>query len=176
MPFGTLHIAKPLAAFEMKQILSVIILAFLIASCSDSDKILYGHNFDNGDWLLVNVNYAEKTLELIDDELILKNNKNGIWVTLLGDCGGTTCDGFLMLYKDGKLIKEDEYLTRSTLIESNELKNSYQKGIEWTIEPINETEFRIMWDSLKNENVYPTVYHTQPEDKDIIWAYKIEEE
>lgn len=64
----------------MKQILPIIILTFFLAGCSDSDKILHGHNFDNGDWLLVNVNYAEKTLELIDDELILKNNKNGIRV------------------------------------------------------------------------------------------------
>lgn len=148
----------------------------MTVSCSDSDKILHGHDFDKGDWLLVNVNYAEKTMELIDDELILRNNKDGIWVTPMGDCGGTTCDGFLKLYKDGMLIKQDEYLTRSALFETEELKNSYRTGTDWTIDPIDESRFAFLWDSLKTENVYPTVYHTQPADKDIIWAYKIEEE
>jgi len=146
-----------------------------MAGCSDSDKILDGHNFEKGDWLLVNVNYAEKTLELIDDELILKNNRNRIWVTPIGECGKTTCDGFLMLYKDGKLIAEDAYLTRSALHESTEIKNSYQTGTEWTLNPKNDSEFKHLWDSLKSKNYYPTIYHTQPADKDIIWAYKFDE-
>ena len=124
--------------------------------------------------MFVNVNYVDKTLELIDDESVLKQNKNGIWVTPLGDCGRTTCDGFLKLYKDGKLVKEDEYLTRAALVETNELKNSYRKGTDLTIDPIDESRFRFLWDSLKTENVYPTVYHIQPADKDIIWAYKID--
>ena len=157
----------------MKQIL-LIIFTIYITSCSDSDKLLVGHNFDEGNWLLVNVNYAEKTLELIDDESILKNNENGIWVTPLGECGSTTCDGFLKLYKDGILIARDEYLTRSVLFESAELKNNYQTGMKWTIDPIDESKFRIVWDSLINENAYPTVYHTQPADKDIILVYEMD--
>lgn len=158
----------------MTKILQIILLTVLLTSCTDSDKILQGNNFDEGDWLFVNVNYVDETLELIDDESVLKQNKNGIWVTPMGDCDGTTCDGFLKLYKDGKLIKEDEYLTRSALFETTELKNSYRKGTDWTIDPIDESRFSFLWDSLKTENVYPTVYHTQPADKDIIWAYKID--
>lgn len=159
----------------MKKILQIILLTALTTSCSDSDMILRGNNFDEGDWLFVNVNYADKTLELIDAEFVLEQNKDGIWVTPFGDCGGTTCDGFLMLFKDGKLVREDEYLTRSALFESDELRKSYRKGTDWTIDPIDESRFKFLWDSLETENVYPTVYHTQPEDKDIIWAYKIDE-
>jgi hypothetical protein len=146
-----------------------------LTGCSDSDKFLAGKDFENGDWLLVNVNYSERTLQIIEDETILRNNRDGIWVTPLGDCGGTTCDGFLKLYKDGKLIIQDEYLTRSALYESSEIKTGYKNGKEWTLDPANEVEFKLLWDSLKNVGSYPTIYHTQPADKDIIWAYRIEE-
>jgi len=159
----------------MKRLLYIIIVTLTLLGCSDSEKLLVGNDFENGDWLLVNVNYAEKTLQIIEDKTILKNNKNGIWVTPLGDCGGTTCDGFLKLYKDGKLIAEDEYLTRSALYESSEIKESYKTGKEWTIDPANEVAFKQLWDSLENVGSYPTIYHTQPADKDIIWAYRIEE-
>lgn len=144
----------------------------MISGCKDSDRILMNRDYDSGDWLFVNVNYAEKTLELIDNEQILKANQKGIWVTPAGDCGGTTCDGFLKLYKDGELIAEDEYLTRVALFESAEIKNAYQSGFEWTIDPKDSLDFTNKWDSLISQNVYPTRYHTQPADKDVIWAYK----
>lgn len=159
----------------MNRILQIIIFTLALTCCSGPDKLLNGHDFDKGDWLLVNVNYAEKTLQLIDDETILKNNKNGIWVSPAGDCDGTTCDGFLMLYKDGRLIAQDEYLTRSTLYESTKIKESYKKAVEWTIDPINNSKFKQLWDSLKNAGNYPTIYHAQPADKNIIWVYRIEE-
>jgi len=155
--------------------ISLLIICF--SNCNQSNNlILMKHNFNKGNWILVNVNYAEKTLEIIDDEEILKTNREGIKVTSFGECGGTTCDGFLKLYKDGILIKEDEYLSRTkmNLIESTIIKKAYKKGKEWTINPSNDEEFDRLWDSLKIANCYPTKYHTQPADKDIIWAYKIE--
>lgn len=92
----------------------------------------------------------------------------------MGECGGTTCDGFLKLYKDGKLIKEDAYLTRTALYESSRIKSAYKKGSEWTIDAIDKIEFDRKWDSLLKTKCYPTIYHTQPENKDIIWVYKTE--
>ncbi len=141
-----------------------------MTGCNKSNRLLADKDFENGDWLLVNVNYAEKTLKIIDDEQVLLNNKNGLWVTPFAECGGTTCDGF----KDGKLIAEDEYLTKAVLYESSAIKSSYEKGNEWTIDPIDKIDFDRKWDSLLKVNCYPTIYHTQPADKDIIWVYKIE--
>ena len=155
----------------MNRILQTTILSITLTCCTETDKLLNGQDFDKGDWLLVNVNYAEKTLQLIEDETILKNNKNGIWVMQAGDCDGTTCDGFLKLYKNGRLIAQDQYLTRSTLIESTEIKKSYKKGIEWTIDSISN--FKQLWDSLKNSGNYPTIYNEQPANKNIIWVYRI---
>lgn len=159
----------------MKQILNIFIVTIALTGCSDSDKLLVGRDFDKGDWLLVNANYAENTLQIIDNETILQSNKDGIWVTPAANCNGTTCDGFLKLYKDGKLIVEDEYLTRSALYESSVIKENYKIGKEWTIDPANEVEFKHLWDSLKTVGCYSTIYHTQPADKDIIWVYKIDE-
>ena len=145
----------------------------LVLSCSSSESILKGHTFDEGDWILVNVNYVEETLEIIDDETILKKYKNGIGVTSIGDCAWTTCDGFLKLFKNGILIKEVGYLTRSRmyLYESNRILESYKTGKKWTIKPKNKSEFKFVWDSLKMVNCYPTIYNTQPENKDIIVTY-----
>jgi hypothetical protein len=158
----------------MKNFSKVFFLITMLSSCSKSEDILENKNFDKGDWFLANINYVENSIELIDDEQILKQNNNGLRVTTLGECGGTTCDGFLMLYKDGKLIAQDEYLTRIALYESSGIKSAYKKGIQWTIEPKDKNEFEKKWDSLKKAKCYPTIYHTQPADKDIIWVYKIE--
>jgi len=156
----------------MKLTIKIATFFILLSSCSNSDNILENRNFDKGNWLLVNVNYADKTLELIDDKSILEKNKSGIFVLSGGDCGGTTCDGFVMLYKDGKLIKEIEYLSRVFLYESESIKKSYENGIESYIEPLNSEDLKKKWDSLLNVNCYPTIKHIQPADKDIILTYK----
>jgi hypothetical protein len=159
----------------MIRITAIFTILFLIAGCSQSSNIL-DQNFDEGDWLLVNVDYDKRTIELIDDEQTLKANKTGLWVTLMGECGGTTCDGFLKLYKDGRLVTQAEYLTRSELHESSGIREAYKMGTESIIDPGDKNGFSKKWDSLKNANCYPTVYHTHPADKDVIWFYKIEEE
>ena len=158
----------------LKRIPFILLLIF-VSACSNQEGILTGKDFDKGDWLFVNVDYAQETLQIIDDEKILKENKDALYVTSDGYCGGTTCDGFLKLYKDGKLIAQDEYLTHSTLHESISIKKSYKKAVNWTMQSNNETQFNKTWDSLKSANCYPTIYHMQPADKDAIWVYKIEE-
>ena len=160
----------------MKTFIKTLLIITLTSSCSNSDTILKGHDFDKGDWILVNVNHVENTLEIIDEESVLKNNKNGIKVTSMGDCTWTTCDGSLKLYNNGILVARNGYLarTRIYLFESKEIRKAYKNAIEWTINPKDENEFQSIWDSLKIEDCYPTKYHTQPADKDIIWTYKIE--
>jgi hypothetical protein len=157
----------------MKQISFILILvAITIVSCSKSDKILLNQNFDEGNWLLVNVNYAEKKLSLIDDEKVLKENTSKLYVSANGECGGTTCDGFLRLYKNGKLVAEKAYLMSDKVHESSEIRESYESGEEFTIEPTDQNDFKVKWDSLIKENNYPTIYNSQPQDKDIIWVFK----
>ena len=55
---------------DFVQIVKRYFLLILLSSCSNSDNILENRNFNKGNWLLVNVNYANKTLELIDDKSI----------------------------------------------------------------------------------------------------------
>lgn len=114
-------------------LLKILVLIILTSCSNNEDKILVGHDFEKGDWLLVNVNYAEEKLDFIDDESILSKNKNGISLTNGCYCGGTTCDGFLKLYKDGKLILQHEYLTRSELYESSQIIDSYHSGTKSTV-------------------------------------------
>lgn len=158
----------------MKTVPLLVLVALVLAGCRESDRLLKPFDFQSGDWLLVNKNYQEETLELIDDEKILEANKGGLWFTPLGDCGHTTCDGFISLYKDGKLIAEKGYLVRASMYESGEIKSAYKNGKEWTIEPADRNDFKKKWDSLKVEKCYPTIYHSQPADIDIIWVYKTE--
>ena len=156
----------------MKLTIKIAIFFILISSCSESDNLLENRNFNNGNWLLVNVNYANKTLELIDDKSILENNKSKIFVLNGGNCEWTTCDGFVKLYKDGKLVEEIAYLSRQYLYESKSMKNSYEKGTESYLKPLNSDDFNKKWDSLIKKNNYPTIQHIQPDDIDIILTYK----
>ena len=150
----------------------LILIGLTILSCNKPDFILQDKDFTNGEWLLVND--IDTAVLLIDDEKFLNENKNGLWVTPFGDCKWTTCDGILKLYKNGKLVSEKGYLSRTTLYESSEIIKAYKRGTHFTIEPKDKIDFDNKWDSLNAANTYPTIYHTQPEDKDIFWVYKFD--
>ena len=84
----------------------------------------------------------------------------------------TTTDGSLKLFKDGKLVEDQGYLYPSKITESNNIRNAYRKATYENIYPLGNTDFKRQWDSLKAmPKCYPTVYHTQPDDKDIIRYY-----
>lgn len=148
----------------------------ILTSCGDKDNaILDNKNFDEGRWLIVIEDAVQGTTFAIDDEKVLKENPFGLLLGPMAECGGTTCDGFLKLYKDGELISHQEYLSHSDLIEKQNLLDSYKKADAEFIYPENKDDYKRQWDSLlKIGNVYPTRYHTQPDDKDVILYYKLE--
>lgn len=156
-------------------ILGLTIAIIVLTSCSDSTVILKNRNFSSGDWLLVNSNGANQTLFVIDDEKVLQENSNGIKVRFSEEDHYTTCDGILKLYKDGKIVAEQMYLDQSSISESSSIKDAYKKASDGSVYPYDNADFNRLWDSiLKLPNQYPTIYHTQPDDKDIIWLYKHE--
>jgi hypothetical protein len=160
-----------------KTIIFAAILVFLLTRCADTDStvILNGHNFNSGDWLLVNKDNVKRTIKVIDDETVLSNNPTGIKVNWSEDHGYTTCDGILKLYKDGELIAQQAYLEQSYINESPDIQAAYKTGSDKSVYPNDDNDFEQLWDSLKKiNNCYPTRYHTQPDDKDIIWFYKFE--
>ncbi len=151
-----------------------IIISWILISCGDkNNSILNKKNFDEGSWLMVVRNENEKTVFAIDDEKILKDNPYGILLGPNAECGGTTCDGFLELYKDGELIIEQSFLTKADLFETSNIRESYRKCYTEYIYPNDSIDFKRQWDSLqKINNNYPTRFHTQPDDIDIILLYK----
>lgn len=155
----------------MKQITLLLILLVLMTGCSKSKRILADKDFNHGDWLLANTNHAEKTLKMIDNEQVLLRHANDLWIEPSGDCAATTCDGFLKLFQDGKLIAEDSYLSKATLFESPEIIAAYEHGVERAVVPNDKIDFDKKWDSLLNVKCYPTIYRVQPEDRDIILVY-----
>lgn len=154
------------------QLLALVILA----SCGDKDNaILNYENFDEGNWLMVVEDGVQRTTFAIDDENILKENPFGLLLGPMADCGGTTCDGFLKLYKDGELVSQQEYLSHSDLIEKQSLIDAYKKATVDYLYPEDKENYKRQWDSLlRLGNVYPTRYHTQPDDKDVILYYRLE--
>jgi hypothetical protein len=156
-----------------KKYATLFVLIILMPGCTDKSVILKNHNFDSGDWLLVNIDHNRRTMFVIDDEKILKSNSNGLKVNFRESDLYTTCDGELKLFKNGELIASQDYLVPSDLIESEEIKKAYKTGHDSIYEPIDKKEFLIIWDSLKNiPRHYPTRYHAQPDDKDVIWYYR----
>jgi hypothetical protein len=162
----------------IRKAIELIILASLICSCTDSILILKNQDFDNGVWLLVNADYGhydKRVVYVIDDIKILKANPDGIKVNYTESDMYTTCDGVIKLYKNGILILQQNYLVSNRLKVSDRLKKAFKKASESTINVINKQDFQGKWDSLKNiPKCYPTIYHIQPENKDIIWYYKYE--
>ena len=155
--------------FALLPILLVSILTF----CRDKkDTILYDKNFDDGKWLLVVENHVEKTLFVIDDEKVLKANPDGLRLGPNAYCGGTTCDGFITLYKNGELVDTKEFLSKSDLLETDNIKKAYKIARTECTAP-DQMQFKQTWDSLETiKNTYPTQRHIQPEDKDIICFYQ----
>ena len=157
--------------------IKILTLTFftILTSCRDSTIILKNRNFNNGDWLLVNSDGNKRTLFVIDDERVLQENPNGIKVKFSESDHYTTCDGLLKLFKDGKLVAEQVYLDPSCITEASDIKNAYKKATDESVYPISNVDFKRQWDSLKSiPKCYPTVYHKQPDNKDIIWLYKYE--
>lgn len=155
-------------------IFTLLSSAIVLTSCGDKENsILNKKNFDEGNWLMVVRNEIEETTFVIDDETILKDNPYGVLLGPNSECGGTTCDGFLELYKDGELIMEQSYLSKADLIETTSIREAYRTGSTEYIHPSDSVDFKRQWDSLvKIKNIYPTRFHTQPDDKDIILVYK----
>ena len=151
----------------------LITLYLLFASCNNSTNLLKNKKIDSGNWLLVNHNYADGTLKIIDDETILIANPNGIEVNWKEDHMFTTCDGVLSLYKDGELIEKRNYLSQSYIHENKSILKAYKNAEETTIVSSSKSEYQRQWDSIKSlAKHYPTRYYVQPENKDVIRFFR----
>lgn len=171
----------------MKNLILILLIGFGIAIISigvaivagnigygDDVNILSGKNYGKGSWLLVNDNGITGEIKIIDDKELLERNQNDVYITWKENHGFTTCDGTLLLFKDGELIESCNYLDKNHLSESDEIKSAYKTAIKSWIYPKDESDdYKRIWDSLLNEKAYPTHYHTQPEDKDIIRCYSL---
>ena len=150
----------------------MLFLSSVFFSCGHSNHaILNNKNFETGNWLLVIDNKVENTLFVVNDRNILQSNPFGLILKPSSECGGTTCDGFIELYKDGELVASQEFLSKSTIIESESLKAAYKKASTDCIRPFDNNQFKQQWDSLIKREIYPTRQHVQPEDEDIICFY-----
>jgi hypothetical protein len=159
---------------SVKKAILIFLTTLFIFGCQVKSP-LKNHDFKNGKWLLVKEDFAKNTLQVIDDEKILNKFYSTIKIIWNDDDDYTTCDGTIKLYKNGELIVKQNYLDASKIIESSNIKSSYKIATDTTIESYNKNEFLKQFDSLKSiKNSYPTRYHEQPADKDIIWLYKYE--
>lgn len=169
-------VPKRIAIFIMpgfkKHIPVLLLLSIICFSCNAGKAILSKQDFETGNWLLVIDNKADNSLFVVNDRNILKANPLGLIIKPSGECGGTTCDGFIELYKDGELMASGEFLTKSDIIESSSLKAAYKKATTDCIYPSDQKQFKLQWDSLTRLTYYPTRQHVQPQDKDIICFYK----
>lgn len=150
-------------------------VGFLLSSCVDRVDVLAGRDFSDGDWLLVRKDVAHRITHVIDDEAVLAENADGISVRWEEGHAWTTCDGSLRLFRDGEEVLSQNYLDASYLSETVALQQAFVLAREEHLYPEDSLDFVRLWDSLKTvPSSYPTRYHEQPADKDIIWLYRYE--
>jgi hypothetical protein len=155
--------------FTLKSNFFIVLLLPVLTGCDDSISLLKGKKIESGNWILVNHNYVNNTLKIIDDEAVLKANPSGLVITWNEDHNFTTCDGVLSLYKDGELVEKQNYLSQSFIHENTKIRKAYKNAKEAAIIPNDTFEYKRQWDSIRLLNkCYPTRDHMQPEDKDVI--------
>lgn len=151
----------------------VVSLAVGLVGCDERVSVLDGHSFQSGDWLFVKWNGMNNEYWVIDDEKILERHTQGVIVSWNDDHSGTTCDGAYRLYRNGELVSDQDFLDANHVLESTEIGDALRAAAQFTIDPNSSEHFDLLWDSLKaTPGNYPTRYHAQPADKDVIWAYR----
>lgn len=146
-----------------------------LTGCHDPTDVLSGNSYSDGDWLLVKWDGLRNRSWVIDDERILRDNAHGIKVRWEEDHAWTTCDGGYELYRNGEPVLRQDFLDDGYVYESEGIRSAFRLAEDFTIETVTRQIFQHVWDSLKaTPGNYPTRYHQQPEDRDIILCYRYE--
>lgn len=154
--------------------LLVLLLGVIpLTGCHDPTDVLAGHSFSDGDWLLVKWDGLKNRHWIIDDERVLAANALGIKVQWEEGHMWTTCDGGYEIYWNGELVHRQDFLDDGYISESEEIRAAFRPAEDFWIETTTLEVFQHAWDSLKAiPGHYPTRYHQQPEDRDIILFYR----
>ncbi len=126
-----------------------IILVLFTAGC-DQKRIsfLADRDFSTGHWLLVKSNYVDETIDVIDDKYLLQSMLSEI--TVLSDYkdAETTCDGRLMLFKDGQLLAYQNFESNFSIFESLYIQSAYRHATFSAREVTDSIAFRKVHDSV----------------------------
>lgn len=144
----------------MHKIITYILIGFLIVSCGYfGDKVDFFKGIDlndKADWLLVKSNPDYKTCGVIyDKDLLLKLHKEFV-IKSTSECGGTTPDNNIALYKNGKWIKSVGYCSWEPLSYNlGGLKRHFKDAELKTIKAKSIDRHDIVLDSLTQlDNIY----------------------
>lgn len=144
----------------MTKISIFIIIVFILTSCGffgEKVNFFKGIDFnDKADWILVKSNSDTETYGIISDkELLLKFNRD-LKIKLTSECGGTTSDNNIALYKNGKLIKSVSYCSWEPLsYDLGELNKHFKPSSLKMVKAKSINRHNFILDSLKQlDNVY----------------------
>ena len=144
----------------MHKIVTYILIVFLLVSCGYfGDKIDFFKDVDfteEADWLLVKSNTGLDTCGVIFDKDILLKLQGDLEIKYSKECGGTTPDNCLGLYKNGKRIRSTCYCSWITL--SYKLGGLKKELIPAELQFVTAKSINrhdLLLDSLKKlENIY----------------------
>jgi hypothetical protein len=144
-----------------------------VTSCVHINPILKGNNFDEGDWLLVHNSFLKDSLLVIDDEKVLKANAIKLSVDFSDDDQGTTCDGEILLYKNGRLVNSQQYLSSIHLHQSKDLEASYKLSQRDFFHFNKNSTKDFIVDSLLKAGTYYPVIDTPDNKGAYLFAYRV---
>jgi len=154
----------------------LIILFFtttFLSSCYKVNVILDKQDFDLGSWLLVDRNSVTSSSRGITDNKVLKEYSKKLIVISEENDKGTTCDGVIELYKNGKLINSQEYLSNTRLWQPNSLEKYYSPCKLSFINTLTKNIQNNIIDSIKKrKDSYPIFNLVSPYDSSTVWYFK----
>jgi|GEM_PF-6489935 len=149
-------------------------LSYFFSSCGDSNVILDKQDFDKGAWLLIDRNRLTGSLLGINDHQVLKEYSKKLIVNFYEEDKGTTCDAVIELYKNGKLVNSQEYLSGSRVSQPNKLRKLYHPCKLLSIQTPTIDKYKAIFDSLKTcTDTYPIINIDHPNNKDYILYFKL---
>ncbi|WP_291726536.1 hypothetical protein [Bernardetia sp.] len=153
---------------------TLIGLSLFFYNCSGEKVVFFeGNNFnEDTNWLFVRANTDYDTYEVIYDKEVLQKLRDDLVLQATKECGGTTPDNCLDLYKNSRRVNSFCYCSwESMSFAFGRLESKFIPAKQKLVSANSIDRYHFVLDSLKKEN---NVYLLYPKDTTVQFSGQLE--